>query len=221
MTLKVINFGKRPYMKRSVILIILIILIAPFKKVNAYTEVGGSFGYDREIYGSQRENKLTTRSYGGTLAIYFLQATALEFNYTESVRQTKEHTTYSIEDVANVSVIGNNSNMETKIYGIGLRQAFADRGARFRPMISLGYAKQFVESSGDTYYRLESTKQVIRVYQTKTKTRIDSVFGAFQLGIAIYGGLSLNTSIRTYIKAFEFNRAQDNLKFMVGLSWMF
>lgn len=186
------------------------------------TEVGGSVAYDKEIYGASRENKIRTRTYAGSMAFYFFQYTALELNYSNSKRMVEEHTVYSINDAAtNVSVIGNNSTLETDVYGIGIRQALSARDAIIRPMISLGYAKQFVRSYGDTTYRLDLTGQEIRVFQPEDKKRYDSVFGTFRIQFRLTAGLSLSAQVATYFKAFEFNRAQDNLKYLLGFTWIF
>lgn len=84
----------------------------------AMMEIGGNFGYDKNVYGAARENKLTTRTYSGNWSIYMLSNTALEFTYSESERITEEHTEYRLEDeLANFSVIGNNSNILTWVYG--------------------------------------------------------------------------------------------------------
>lgn len=188
----------------------------------ALMEIGGSFGYDKNVYGAARENKLTTRTYSGNWSIYMLTNTALEFTYSESERITEEHTEYRLEDeLANFSVIGNNTNIMTYVYGVGIKQAFAGRNAPFRPLISFGYAKQFVSSTGDTLYRFETTGQEFRYVQSTTKRRYDSVFGSFELKFVLFGRISFTTSVRTYFKAFEWNRAQDNMKYMAGLSWMF
>lgn len=105
--------------------------------------------------------------------------------------------------------------------GVGIKQAFANRNAAFRPMISFGYAKQFVKSTGDTLYRHETTGTDFRYVQDTTKRRYDSVFAAFELKFRLFGRISFSASVRTYFKAFEWNRAQDNMKYLAGLSWMF
>ncbi len=202
--------------------IVLLSFFLPATSMALMTEVGGSLGYDKEVYGTSRENTIRTRTYAGSMAFYFLQYTALELNYSHSKRMIEEHTVYSIDSAAtNVSVIGNNSTLDTVVYGIGLRQALSAKDAIIRPLISLGYAKQFIKSSGDTTYRLDLTGQEITVYLPTEKRRYDSVFGTFRLQIRLTATLSLSGSVSTFFKAFEFNRAQDNLKYLLGFSWIF
>ncbi|MDH5580846.1 MAG: hypothetical protein OEY33_03000 [Bdellovibrionales bacterium] len=186
------------------------------------TELGGSIGYDREIYGTSRENTIRTRTYTGSVAFYFLKYTAIELNYSNSTKMIEEHTIYSINDAANnVSVVGNNSTLKTEIFGIGIRQALSSKEALIRPLVSLGYAKQFVESSGDTIYRLDLTGEEIRVFIPKEKRRFDSIFGTFRLQVRLTAALRFTASVSTYFKADDFNRAQDNLKYLLGFSWIF
>ncbi|MFZ8932354.1 MAG: hypothetical protein ACO20H_06975 [Bacteriovoracaceae bacterium] len=201
---------------------LLLITFFPLSSFALMTELGGSVGYDREIYGTSRENTIRTRTYSGSAAFYFLEYTAIELNYSHSTKMIEEHTVYSINDAANnVSVVGNNSTLSTEAFGIGIRQALSAKDALIRPLISVGYAKQFVESSGDTTYRLDLTGDEIRVFIPKEKRRYDSIFGTFRLQIRLTAGLRLTASVSTYFKAMEFKRAQDNLKYLLGFSWMF
>ena len=88
-------------------------------------------------------------------------------------------------------------------------------------MISMGYAKQFIEDS--TEYTFEETTSGDRttVRGDLSKQRVDSVFGTFALQLILSQGMALKGSIHTVFPAFEFSKAKDDLKYMVGLSIVF
>jgi hypothetical protein len=104
-------------------------------------------------------------------------------------------------------------------YGIGIRQAFASRKARFKPSISLGYARQFIRDTTEASFRNNTTGSVFSVSDAVSKLRDDSVFGSFALEMRITRRISLRGSVRTTFKAFDFDRAQDNVRYMFGFSW--
>jgi hypothetical protein len=185
------------------------------------SEIGGSFGFDREIYGEKRENVIRTRTYSGSYAFYFLGLTAIEFDYTFRDKKTNEHTEYLLTgDLSNYSITGYNSSIQSKTYGIGFRQALAKKKSRIMPMISLGYAKQFYISQSENIFRNNTTKNVLTVTSKIQKKKIDSLFGTFHLKIILGYRLSVTGSVKTYFKAFEFNQIKDSLRYLVGFSWM-
>jgi hypothetical protein len=47
------------------------------------------------------------------------------------------------------------------------------------------------------------------------------MFGAFILQFKMTDRLSLKGSVKTLIPALAFNKAKDNLKYLVGFSWIF
>jgi hypothetical protein len=208
-----------------IFLILILVTLTPLlisEKAYGVVELGANFEYLREVYGAERENKITNRTYSATMAFYFLMYTALEFSYAQSEKLTEEHTEYRLSgSLSGFSVIGDNSSVNTYMYGVGLRQALAGRNAIIRPLISMGYAKQFISSRRDTLFKEESSGMTILVEQDVDKRRYDSAFLAFQLNIRLVGGLSLSGSVRTYFKAFEYDRARDNLRYLAGLSWIF
>ena len=117
----------------------------------AFFEIGGNYGYDRLIYGSDRENKKYERTYSGFIAKYLFNLTAIEVNVSSSRSVTEEKwdaqvpsTTYKATKMRN--------DIVTNVWGVGLRQAFANKKAFLVPMLSLGYARQIAESTGYVEY---------------------------------------------------------------------
>jgi len=199
----------------------IIVLFFMFSNIaQGMVEISGNFGYNKTVFGAQRENYITNRTWSGTLALYLWNMTAIELNYSDSEEISTENTDRDIDEIGAIR-LGYQQRVRTKVYGIGLRQAFANRKSRIIPLISMGYAKQFSEDDGEATYKLDSDNSTQTVFFDKMKKRQESVFAAFLLKIRITGGLSIQGSIKTIFPAFEYNEAKNNLKYLVGISWMF
>jgi len=186
----------------------------------AIVEISGNFGYDKTVFGSERENYITNRTWSGVIAFYLWDRTAIEFNYTDTEEISTENTDRDIDEIGAVR-LSYQQRVRRKVYGIGFRQAFADRKSRIIPLLSIGYAKQFTQDDGDATYRLDSDNSVQTVSFDGISKREDSIFAAFILKFRITGGFSIQGSIKTLFPAFEYNEAKNNLKYLVGFSWMF
>ena len=183
----------------------------------ALFEVSGDYGVKTQVYGTNRDSEIETTTVGASLALYLFKMTAIELNYNESETITDERYVISIDDSYDLTRQKNTVNIYS--YGIGIRQAFASRKSRFRPSISLGYARQFTKDSTIAYFKNMSTGQEFSYTDAVEKYRYDSVFGSFHLELMLTRVFSIRASLKTIFKAFEFNRAQDNLQYMIGFSW--
>jgi hypothetical protein len=194
-----------------------LLLILP---ANAWAlfELSFDFGYQKQVYGSTRENDITTRTYSGALAMYLFSTTALEVNFSNNEKVSTESTRRSISGF-DLSLVSSQNTVEANVYGIGLKQSLAPRGSRLKPLISIGYAKQFIRDYSDYTYEVDSTGQRIFSKGDVFKSRTDSVFASFILQLAVSQRLSLKASVRTVFKAFEFSQARDDMKYLVGFSW--
>ena len=188
-------------------------------QAHALMELSGSFSYDKTVYGDQRQNKITNRTWASGIAIFLFNSTALELNYSSSEEETIENEVIPLSGF-NVSLVGTQQTVQNEVFGVGLRQVLGHRKARIVPSISLGYAKQFITSWSDATYRDDSTLQELRTSSDPTKSRTDSVFGTFTVKLNLTQRLSLTGSINTLFKAFETDQARDNLKYRVGFSWI-
>ena len=47
-------------------------------------ELDFDFGYDKQVYGVNRESDYVTRTYSGSFAFYLFNATGIELNYSNS-----------------------------------------------------------------------------------------------------------------------------------------
>jgi hypothetical protein len=203
-------------MKKFVLLMFAIFPISSFAIVN---EIAFDFGYDRTIYGLDRQNSTVTRSYSGSLSTYIFDYTAIDLNASRTQDVTSEHETYSV--ATGVDLIGQNNRVTTTVYGIGLKQMFAPRSARLIPGLSLGYAKQFINYDSDLTIQDTSSKAESTITRATTKQRIDSVFGTFSLQLRLTERLNLKASVKTLFPAFQPDKARDNIKYAFGFSWVF
>ncbi|CBW27444.1 putative exported protein [Halobacteriovorax marinus SJ] len=186
---------------------------------HALIELGMDFSYDKDVFGTNRDSKNTSRTWSGSIATYLWEYTALELNYMENSDKTviNESVTYTDLDI---TVLGQQTNIETKSYGVGLRQSFASRKSLIQPSISLGYARTFKESQTNYTIRSDISGNSFTSVSPMKKERQDSMFGTFSLKFRLTKRLSLRGSVQTYIRAFEWNSAKDDLRYTAGFTWL-
>jgi hypothetical protein len=200
-------------------LISFIFFILSFKAMAIVNEISLDFGYDKQIYGTSRQNSLVTRSYSGGLATYIFSSTAIDLTYAASQDSTTENDRYNV--ATGFDIVGSQNRVDSTVYGVGLKQLFAPRTSFLIPALSIGYARQIVKYSTD--YTVEDTTTKARAaknYGSQT-ARYDSVTASFALQFKLTETLSLKGSVKTIFRAFEFNEAKNNLKYLFGFSWMF
>jgi hypothetical protein len=203
-------------MLKNVNLIIFIFISLFTTKAFALMELNTEFGYTRQVYGEQRENKLTERTYAGSVATRLFGWTSLELNFTygEQITQQADNANVTGTDI---NLVSYQNTVENTVYGIGLKQALSDRNSRIRPSISLGYARQFIYDRTDYTYRDTSNGNTILLFGTPEKRRIDSVFGTFSLQIGLTQRIGLSGSVRTVFPAFETDKMKDYVRYTVGI----
>ncbi len=197
-----------------------IILLLVSSSSYAVFEVGGNYGYDRLIYGSDRENVNYERTYSAFIAKYLFNLTALEVNVSHSQSVTEEEWDAKVEGTT-YSATKMRNDITTNVWGIGIRQALANKKAFLVPMLSIGYARQISESSGYVVYTNSVDGNQIIANTSSVKRSTNSVFGTFSLKLRLTQYFSLTGSASTVFPAFEFDRMQDNVKYSAGFSWMF
>lgn len=200
-------------------LFLLICLLFSFSSY-AYTELSGSFAYQKNVFGEDKESDIVTRSYSGSVAFYFLTKTAIEFNYFHNREDTTNRASIPVSGTT-VDVTQIENRVTTQVFGLGLRQSLAPRGSFIRPLLSLGYAKQLISDITEYTFEDRDTGEVLDFNDGETKRSDDSIFATFSLELRLTAGIALNGSVRTVFPAFEFDRAGENLKYMAGMTWMF
>lgn len=184
----------------------------------ALMEMGVDYGYERKVYGSNRENSTKATTYSASMAVYFFTLTALEFSYSQTESITEEKSTIDIDN-STIRITGFKTNVDSKMFGIGIKQALGPKKARLRPAISIGYARQTVEDKTFINYSDSSDGSTGSIQDSESSTEYDSIMASFSLQFFLTQTFSLKGSVRTIFPAFEYDQAADNLKYTVGLSW--
>ena len=185
---------------------------------SALLEFNGQYGLDRQRFGSGQQNEITSTTYSGSIALYLYNYTAIEINYgnTETITDVVNNAAKSSEDF---DLLRQTDRVVVESYGIGIRQSFANRKARFVPTLSIGYAKRFARNSQSGTFRINADDSQFSYRSPTSKLRTDSVFATLGLNIKLTRMLSIRASAQTIFQAFQFNRAQDNMKYLFGFSW--
>lgn len=197
--------------------IVLITALFATLSTQALVEINGEYGLSTQKYGVSRDNEIEATTIGGAVALYLFDSSAIELNYSQTETVTTETDVLSIDST--YDLIGQENKVLVYSYGIGIRQAFASRKARFKPSISIGYARQFIKDSTSATFRNNDTGSVFLINGGNSRTRDDSVFGSFNLELRLTQTVSLRGSVKTIFRAFDFDRAQDNVRYLVGFSW--
>lgn len=199
------------------------LLFSSFFLVNqasAFTELSFEFAYDKQVYGAQKQNKQTSRDYSVSVAFYLFEMTALELNASQGEEETIENNTIAVTGT-DVSIISLSTKVKSQVMGIGIRQAFAKRGALIRPLFSLGYANQELKDRTTFTFRNNTTGVVDRFSDPANTRRNDSVFASFALQIQLTKLFAIKGSVQSVFPAFKFDQISDDLKYTVGFSWIF
>ena len=200
-------------------LLFLLLFLAP-QSAWAIFEVDFDYGYNRQIYGSERQNKNVRRSYTNSLAIYIFNYSALELGYSFS-----KDTNIINEQVDILSgsgtLLSQQNTIATQAYSIGIRQVLASSRSLIVPMISFGYAQQDVKENTVYTIRNNTDSSVEVIINNERPPKVNSMFGAFSLKLNISKRFSLKGSVRTIFRANEYSQAKDNMKYSAGLSMLF
>jgi hypothetical protein len=196
----------------------MILFILPVKAFAVF-EFDFDFGYDKQIYGSSRQNSVVSRNYSVGISSYLFDLTALDLNVSDTKDTTSQYDRYTV--ATGIDVVAQQNRVSTKVFGAGLKQMLAGRGSRIVPIISAGYAREFVVSSGDITVENTGTLAQSKFNLAESNQKYNSVFGSFILQIKLTESFSLKGSVKTLFPAFEFNKAKDNIKYLVGFAWIF
>jgi hypothetical protein len=185
-----------------------------------FFEIDGDFSYNKQIYGANKNNSIVSRAYSAGFSNYIFSTTAIDFNFTYSKDITSNNDRYNITGYT-VDHTADQSRVVTSVYGVGVKQMLAPKGAFLVPIISFGYAREFVTSDSDSTYLNTATSTSFKYTASTSKAVYNSVFGTFMLQLHFTEALSFKAAVKTLFPAFEFNKAKENLKYSVGFSWIF
>lgn len=204
----------RGIMKKALLLLLLSL------SSYAIVELDFEFNYDKTRFGEDRQNKNYSRNYGGSVAFYFFNLTAIEFNYAEGKEETIVN--HDTSDAENLVISSETSTLESRSYGVGLRQALAGQNSFIVPTFSFGWARQKYTNNATATIVDKSNNDDTTIYKTGDSVyTYDSMFGAFALKLRLTKTMALKGSVKTSFKAGEWNQAKDQMQYMAGLSWIF
>lgn len=199
---------------RNLIFLFFIILSL---NTHALLELNGQYGYDRQVFGDRRQNKIVGETFSGAVAWYLFETTAIEGNFNQTETTTTQETNVAID--SRYSVAGQKDVVRLYSYGLGIRQLLAGRKARILPSLSMGYARQFQKDQTTFTFLDNNSGETFTLTDSPTKVRYDSVFATLAINFRLTKRFSLRVSANTIFEAFKFNRAQDNMKYLVGFTW--
>ncbi len=187
--------------------------------LQAAVELSAEFGYEKDVYGDNDQNKSVTRSYSGSFAWYLFTQTAIEINYSHDEDIDTQHFDTPVEYIENVDITGMQSRIETQSWGFGLRQVIWPRATSFRPMISFGYAKQKIISQNSYTFDVFGEK-IIRDGKEE-QTIYNSAFLAFILQYQLSKYFAISGSARTSVPDMHFSQWERSMKYTAGLTLKF
>lgn len=184
----------------------------------ALVELSGEYGLSKNLYGSQGQNEIQNTSYSGSLAWYVFETTAIEFNYVQS----KNVNTQNLSAPSSGDYISRiQSEVDRESYGVGIRQLLSSSKSAFKPMVSLGYAKEINHFS--TTYTLEdvTAPSSTEIVDNPVQVEDNSVFATFALHIEFSKHFNIRGSVSSYFPAFEFDQWDNDLRYSAGISILF
>ncbi len=171
---------------------------------------------DGELDADLGEAKSTTKGFSVNWAWYVWEYTAIEFNYAESEERIEDDR--SATD-GSITINNQDSLVKTTTQGVGIRQSFANRKARIIPSISIGYARY--TTSGQTTYKLTDGGVAREIVLNRDKEVTNSSYASATLAFKITKLLRLTFSAKTIVPGFEIDKADKNVSYFGGLSWVF
>ena len=200
------------------ILIITIVLFSSSAH-SLYTEVGASWAFQREVYGTDYTSKLNENQVMASAAFYFFSLTGLELSYSWKKWDNLDKTIVPVNN--DKFVTGQRRTLYVQNFGIGISQYFNGTKAILRPGLGLGYVRRLTKDGGyiDVYDDLSGSSS--REDRDEVNTSDDLIYLLVSLKFRIIEGLFLSGSVRTLFAPKKYKEAPNNLRFFVGFSWLF
>lgn len=183
-------------------------------------ELSGSFAYSKQVYGTDHDSKYTSRTYAGSYAWYIFSVTGIELNYSQTTDTMVNNDDEEIPDTG-YSITQTRSEAITEVFGGGIRQALMPVKSLMVPSVSLGYARERKLSKTIYTIRNDTTGSTVALDSAKARTESNSAYGTFALKFNFSQTFSLNGSVTTVFRAFEWEEAKYNIKYFAGFSWYF
>jgi hypothetical protein len=192
----------------------------------SYVELGLNYSFRQQIIddpntidtNDPKRSISTTKTYGFNWAWYIWEYTALEINYSESYNTVNDNREVDSSD-GSITFTNVTSNTIQKVQGLGLRQSFANRKARFIPSLSIGYAR--LTTSGETEYEFTDSGTPDTVSIAQEEQIFDSAYVALQLRFRFTQLMGITLLGKTVMPDFDTSQLSNNVVYSAGFSWVF
>jgi hypothetical protein len=179
---------------------------------HALVELRGNYSYSQQIYGANGDSSSVSETLSGTIAFYLWSFAALEFMAAKSEDRTIINDQFTVDGVV---IESQKTTQRTNVAGVGLRFALADKNARIVPNLSMGYAKQMTD--GEIITVTQGSGQLAPILIPEQE--IDSSYIALSLRFRLSKLSGITVSGKTIVPGTDFDKANENAMFMVGLSF--
>jgi hypothetical protein len=198
--------------------------------VSAYVDFNLNYSFSQNIVDGVENSKIEdtkndpgrarsiTKTYSAVWAWYIWEYTALEFNYTHSENEViDERSNISADQTLIINKV--KSDVITTVQGVGIRQAFAGRNATLLPSLSIGYAQMTINGTSIYTITNNDVRETIKVDQATQ--RINSGYVAFSLRYRMTELMGISLGAKTVIPEMDMSKAQNNMTYFAGFSWIF
>ena len=211
---------------RTLKLKITLILLLVSSYAHSYVDLNLSYTYTKrvidEVNPSLSEDELgqaisITEGAALNWAWYLWEYTALELNYSETSDNVIDNRETQVDE--NLSILKVDSLSKTTVTGVGIRQSFASRKASIIPSLAVGYAKMVTR--GTTTYTLQGPGGVADISVDQDTEEYASSYVTFQIRFRLTQLMGLTLAAKSVMPDFDTSKAEDNLTYSAGFSWVF
>lgn len=190
--------------------------------VFSYVDLGVNYSYNQQIIDADKnlsgEAVSVTKTISAYWSWYIWEYTALEFSYSRSDNNMTDNRPIQ-DDSASFVIKEVENKVTTEVQGIGLRQSFANRKARFIPSLGLGYAR--VVERGITHYTVNTGGADQRLTQENEEEVYSSSYMTVSFRIRLTELMGITVGAKTVVPEFDLSDAEKNLTYNAGFSWIF
>lgn len=205
-----------------------LILLITLGATQAYVDLSLSYTFSRNVIEGEEDPTdpdadvgkaiSSTEGYSAVWAWYIWEYTAMELSYSQSTNRVEDDRETATDDET-IIVTSVDSTVKTTVSGMGIRQSFADRKSRIIPSISIGYA-EFV-TSGSTVYTIDNNGTEETLTIEKETQKQSSSYATLQIRIRLTELMGLSLAAKTVMPEFDTSKAQNNVTYSAGFSWIF
>ncbi|MBY0517648.1 MAG: hypothetical protein K2P81_12100 [Bacteriovoracaceae bacterium] len=183
----------------------------------SYVELSANYWQSRQIYGQSEESSNLSQTYSGAWAWYLWQFTGFEFSAQRqrNLITDNEPSTVSGGDI----IVSSRNEVVTDTFSIGIKQSLATSKSRIIPALTLGYAKQIINSS--TRYVVDQSGTVSKYTLESKEQNVDSCFLGASLRLRLTEFSGITSSFKSIMANCNTAKFSNNTQVTAGLSWIF